>query len=336
MYRSPVRLLPAFLLAALIVSALPARAQEPVVQSSDFFVTSSNNFFPLLPIVSNVAYSIHVYHKFAAQPAKVPVLLVHGTWGNAQTWDFPGRSVMDYLAVRGYDVYALDLRGAGLSVPADGSTVDFSNIDVTGRVNDVAAVAAQIFNLTGRRPVLIGWSQGGFIAGLLASFPGTANLISGLGLLSTAPNGFTVPPAFQSLLPLPFPSFMLTEPEENAVLFGTDPITGKPTMSPDAADTLYTISAPNTDATWAIDEEVEPGAFGLVPQWGSIAVPTLVVDGALDPLAGTQDAMELSGDLIGTANKELIVFPRNSHAWFLEDDYNDTMRVFAQFLAQFK
>lgn len=336
MYRNPVRLVPALLLTAFAISALPAHAQEPVVQSSDFFVTSSNTFFPLLPIVANVAYSIHVDHKVGAQPTKVPVLLVHGSWGNAQTWDFPGRSVMDYLAVRGYDVYALDLRGEGLSVPANGSAVDFSNIDDTGRVNDVAAVAVQIFSLTGRRPVLIGWSQGGFIAGLLASYPGTANLISGLGLLSVAPEGFTVPPQFQSLLPLPFPSFMLTEPEENAVLFGIDPITGKPTMSQSAEDTLYAISAPNTDATWAIEEIVDPIAFGLVPAWGSIAVPTLVVDGALDPLAGTQDAMNLVSDLSGTDNKELIVFPRNSHAWFLEDNYNDTMRVLPQFLAQFK
>ncbi len=336
MHRRPVRLLPAFVLIALMMSVLPARAQEPVVQSSDFSVTSSNTFFPLEPIVSNVAYSIHVYHKVGAHPTKVPVLLVHGSWGNAQTWDFPGRSVMDYLAVRGYDVYALDLRGAGQSVPEDGSAVNFANIDLTGRVNDVAAVAAEIFNLTGRRPVLIGWSQGGFISGLLASYPGTAKLISGLGLLSVAPAGFTVPPQFQSLLPLPFPGFQLTEPEENAVLFGTDPITGKPTMSQNAEDTLYAISAPNTDATWAIDEEVAPAAFGIVPAWGSIAVPTLVVDGALDPLAGTQDAISLMGDLTGTADKELIVFPRNSHAWFLEDNYNATMRVFSQFLSQFK
>lgn len=335
MYRSTVRLLTVLALTTFIMSPLAAFAQAPVIQSSDFLVTSSNTFFPLLPFISNIAYSIHVHHKVAAQPTKVPVLLVHGTWGNAQAWDFPGRSVMDYLAVRGYDVYALDLRGEGQSVPADGSAVDFSKVDITGRVNDVAAVAVQIFNLTDRRPVVIGWSGGGFIAGLLASYPGTAGLVSGLGLFSVAPAGFTVPPAFQSLLPLPFPSFMLTEPEQNAVLFGIDPITGKPTMSSGAEDTLYALSAPDTDATWAIDEEIVPALFGLVPAWGSIAVPTLVVDGALDPLVGTQDSNDLIGDLSGTVNKQLIVFPRNSHAWFLEDNHNATVTVLNQFLSQF-
>lgn len=335
MYRSPVRLLTAFVLITLVMSALPARAQDREIHSEDFCVVSSNTFFPLLPFISNTAYSIHVHHKFSDERGRVPVLLVHGSWGNAQTWDFPGRSVMDFLAAQGHDVYALDLRGEGQSVPADGSAVDFSKVDITGRINDVAAVAAEIYTLTGRRPVLMGWSQGGFISGLLASYPGTKGLISGLGLLSVAPAGFTVPPAFQSLLPLPFPSFKLTEPEENFVLFGTNPITGQPTMSTDAENTLYAISAPNTDATWALDEIVAPAAFGLVPAWSLITVPTMVVDGALDPLVGTQDSLNLIGDLGGTNHKFLIVFPFNSHAWFLENNHDETVLVFSLFLSQF-
>ena len=77
--------------AVFVVSVLPAHAQQSVVQLPDIYVTSDN-------------YSIHVSHKAGAQPSKIPVLLIHGSWGNAQTWDFPGRSVMDYLAARGYDV----------------------------------------------------------------------------------------------------------------------------------------------------------------------------------------------------------------------------------------
>jgi pimeloyl-ACP methyl ester carboxylesterase len=107
-------------------------------------------------------------------------------------------------------------------------------------------------------------------------------------------------------------------------------------MSSDAEDTLYSLSAPDIDATLAIDEEVAPSFFGLVPAWGFITVPTLVVDGALDPLVGTQDSIDLIGDLTGTVNKELIVFPRNSHAWFLEDNHDATVRVLNQFLSQFK
>jgi len=100
MKRLPISLFRFLVLAIFLIGILTARAQQSVVQLPDIYVTSDN-------------YSIHVSHKAGAHPSKVPVLLIHGSWGNAQTWDFPGRSVMDYLAVRGYDLYALDLRGYG-------------------------------------------------------------------------------------------------------------------------------------------------------------------------------------------------------------------------------
>src|SRR5690348_9508093 len=80
-----------------------AYAQQPAIQSSDFFVVTNDNV------------SIHIHRKIGPAPNKVPVLLVHGTWCDGRIWDFPGRSAMDYLAIRGYDVYALDMRGMGTS-----------------------------------------------------------------------------------------------------------------------------------------------------------------------------------------------------------------------------
>jgi alpha-beta hydrolase superfamily lysophospholipase len=68
--------------------------------------------------------------------------------------------------------------------------------------------------------------------------------------------------------------------------------------------------------------------------WGNITVPALVVDGALDLLVGEDLAQRLFG-LLGSTNKQLIVFPRNSHGWFLEDNHDATMRVFGRFLSQF-
>jgi pimeloyl-ACP methyl ester carboxylesterase len=306
-----------------LASVSSARAQQPVVVSSDFFVNNSG-------------ISIHVHEKVGAQPRKVPVLLIHGTWGNAQTWDFPARSVMDYLAVRGYDVYALDLRGEGSSGPLP---VDYSKIDILNRVTDAAAVAKYILTYTGRAPIVVGWSQGGVIAGILAANPATAPLVAGVGLFSVAPAGFTVPPQFgqlllQILLSNP-PSVQLTEVEINSIVFGIDPITGKPTMSQDAENTFYSISAPDIDSTTAIVEAVSPPFFAAVLPWGNITVPALIVDGALDPLVGADLAQQLFGALTGTTNKQLIVFPRNSHAWFLEDNHDATVRVFDQFLSQF-
>ena len=131
MYGLPSRVVRFLALAMFVMSILPARAQQSVVQLPDIYVTSDN-------------YSIHVSHKAGAQPSKVPVLLIHGSWGNAQTWDFPGRSVMDYLAVRGYDVYALDLRGMGKSIPRPTGPADYFPIDILGRMRDASAVAGSI------------------------------------------------------------------------------------------------------------------------------------------------------------------------------------------------
>lgn len=336
MYLSPSRLLRFLTVTLVAFCALPAHAQV-AVQSSPFTVNTSDGV------------RIYVNHKFGPAPLKIPVLLIHGTWVNAGAWDFPGRSVMDYLATRGYDVYALDMRGMGHS-----DNPGYANIDISSRVEDARAVAFQIRANTGQAPVVIGWSQGGLITGLLAtSHP---ELVAGVGLLSTAPSGFSVP-NFQDvqkdlntlitalLSGIPVVSFVLTPNEANEVVFGTDPITGKPTISPDALATFTSPQFLQPDSVQAIFEIVQTPtclffqSLGLVKAcpvvpWKNINVPALVVDGDLDPLAGEVDAAALFAAL-GSKNKQLIVFPRNSHGWFLEDNHDATDRVFDQFLSQF-
>jgi pimeloyl-ACP methyl ester carboxylesterase len=307
-------------LAMLVMSALLARAQQPVIQSSDFNVVTSDGV------------SIHVHRKVGPAPNKVPVLLIHGTWGDGRTWDFPDRSVMDHLAVRGYDVYALDLRGMGTS----DHPANYFTIDIVNRVNDAAAVATYIVTTTGRAPVVMGWSQGGVITGLLAA--SVPQLVAGVGFFSVPEDGFFVPPAFQPLLDSIIASkvdrFVPTPDEIYAVAFGIDPITGKPTMSADAFLTFVSISEP--DSVRAVGEEVTPAFFdaALVPAWPTIHVPALVVDGALDPLVGADRAQALFNAL-GSTNKQLVIFPRNSHGWFLEDNHDANLRVLDQFLSQF-
>lgn len=240
-----------FLALAMLLSILPARGQV-TVQTSPFTVTTSDGV------------RIYVNHKFGPAPLKIPVLLIHGTWGNSGTWDFPGRSVMNYLAVRGYDVYALDMRGMGQS-----DNPGYSKIDLYTRMEDARAVAYQIkMNTGGQSPVVMGWSQGVLITGLLAtSHP---ELVAGVGLLSPAPYGFVVPTVFKDLtmdfntliyellvLHIPVDSFILTPNEANEVVFGTDPITGKPTISPDALAIFTSPQFLQKDSVQAIFEELQ-------------------------------------------------------------------------------
>ena len=336
MKRLPIRLLRFLVLAMMPISSVPARAQQSVVHLPDIYVTSDN-------------YSIHVSHKAGAQPSKVPVLLIHGSWVNSQTWDFPGRSVMDSLAVLGYDVYALDLRGMGGSVPAPAIPTDYFPIDILGRVRDAAAAAAgYIRNNTGRVPVVIGWSQGGLITGLLAASDPQHQLAAGVGLLSTAPGGFVIPQNLFGDVPRilfsQFPEALApTQSEIDEIIFGTDPITGKSTISPDALAIFSSSPFLQPDSSIAVVEEVNicplsPPVVNDCPAqtlpWGNITVPALVVDGYLDKLVGVNLSQALF-DSLGSANKQLIVFPRNSHGWFLEDNHDATVRVFDRFLSQF-
>ena len=134
------------LAASLAIATTAAAAQQrDHIESREFSVTTPDHV------------SIHVREKARRGAQNVPVLLVHGTWSDSRVWDFPDRSVMDYLASRGHDSYALDLRGMGGS----DHPADFDTISLNDRLLDVATVASDIVSKTGRKPVVAGWSQGG-------------------------------------------------------------------------------------------------------------------------------------------------------------------------------
>jgi pimeloyl-ACP methyl ester carboxylesterase len=315
--------LPAALLACVLTYSLPAHAQLPIL-SSDF------------PLTTPDKVSIHVHRKVIGSVpggfAGASVLLIHGTWGDARTWDFPGRSVMDRLAAEGYDVYALDLRGMGSS-----EKPPYSSIDIVSRVTDAATVAGYILATTHHAPVVLGWSQGGLVTGLLAA--NAPQLVAGVGFLSVPRDAFTVPGDLVSVLTQVLTNFQInpnapfipTEAEVQELAFG-------PLMSEEAIDTFYSISEP--DAVPAIAEEagvVPPFTTALHLAWPAIQQPALVADGSLDLLVGPQASRDLYNAL-GTAqdHKRLVIFPFNSHGWFLENNHDLTMLAVDLFLLQFR
>jgi pimeloyl-ACP methyl ester carboxylesterase len=324
----------AFLVFAIAVLATSGKAnaasrvQTEESRPADGRALSRQDLF----VTTEDGVSIHVLRKFGPEAHKVPVLLVHGTWGNAQTWDFPDRSVMDYLARRGHDVYALDLRGMGES----DRPADYFTIGLLDRVRDLSAAAAHIVATTGRRAVVCGFSQGGLLTGLLAA--SRPDLVAGVGLFSIPGNGFHVPPevlaAFESVVASGVDR-VLPAPELLTIAFGTDPVTGRSTINPEAFATFVALSEP--DGVRVIVEELSPQFFQAVvePAWPAIHVPALVVDGAQDVLVGEARAEALFTAL-GSDRKQLFLLPRNAHAWFLEDNHNAGLRVFDRFLSQFK
>jgi pimeloyl-ACP methyl ester carboxylesterase len=315
--------------------AEPAAAASSTIQSDEFFVETSDHV------------SIHVSEKVrSGGTKKVPILLVHALWNNSQSWDFPGRSVMNYLATNGYDVYALDMRGMGESE----RPLDYNTIGLLDRVKDLEAVASYIKNTpkntTHRPPVVLGTSEGGALTGVLAA--SRKDLVSGVGLFSVPGNEFFVPPKFQERAvqvvesgadryhPLDdVEAGLLSREDVYALDFGSDPVTGRPTMSNAAYETYSSLT--EADGVRATLELVSPEFYhaNVTPSWSQIKAPALVVDGAQDSLVGEERARALY-DALGSKNKDLIIFNRNAHAWFVEDNYKATQsRAFDEFLEQF-
>ena len=307
----------------------PAAAAPSTIQSREFFVETSDDI------------SIHVSEKVrSGGTKKVPILLVHSLWTNSHTWDFPGRSVMNYLATNDYDVYALDMRGMGESErplpPAD-----YNTIHLLDRVKDLEAVASYIKdtpkNTMHRPPVVLGYSQGGALTGVLAA--SRPDLVSGVGLFSVPANGFFLPPGFQELAEAlaagQYGDQFKSHDQLRALDFGIDPVTGRPTISNEAFETHYSMSeADSVQATLELASS-EFYQAAITPSWAHITAPALVVDGAQDLTVGEESAKALY-DALGSENKDLIIFKRNAHAWFVEDNYKATQsRGFDEFLEQF-
>jgi pimeloyl-ACP methyl ester carboxylesterase len=98
------------------------------------------------------------------------VLFVHGaTYAAHTTFDLPieGRSWMDHIAARGYDVYLLDLRGYGKSTrPPEMAQSPDANPPIVRTETAGGDIAAAVDFILARRNiprlVLLGWSWGTF------------------------------------------------------------------------------------------------------------------------------------------------------------------------------
>jgi len=114
------------------------------------------------------------------------VLLIHGYGQNRYAWHLPARSLSNYLAREGFDVFNLDLRGHGRSRhlgarrPTDVS--EFVKQDVPWALEEVQRLA-------GPRPVfLVGHSLGGLVS--YASAPLAHGAVAGVASLGS-PYHFT-------------------------------------------------------------------------------------------------------------------------------------------------
>ena len=107
------------------------------------------------------------------RPRPASLLFVHGMWGGAWVWE----RWLPFFAARGWDGYALNLRGRAGSRPV----ADIGRVPMTDYIEDAASVARRLGAV-----VVVGHSMGGLVAQALAA---TLAPVAAVAVTPAAPRG---------------------------------------------------------------------------------------------------------------------------------------------------
>ena len=264
-------------------------------------------------------HPIAVWEKRPAHP-KRSLLLVHGrTWSSLPDFDLHASgenlSVMDALVARGYDVYAIDLRGYG-ATPRDST----GWLTPARASSDVAAVLEWIYRRSSlkERPALIGWSRGSMVSQLVAEQ--SPQLISAL--------------------------VMFARPLRDT-LYASDSALAVPPRTPNTASAAVSdFITPGSISRRAIDAYVRQALASdpVYVDWrkmddfnkldpARVTVPTLLLIGQFDPFYARRPMAQ--ADLfvrLGTADKEWVILAGGDHAALLERTAPRFIQAIASFL----
>ncbi len=260
------------------------------------------------------------------------VLFVHGSSMASQpTFDLavPGRpdsSVMDWFAARGFDTWCMDNEGYGRS-----DKKRAINCDISNGADDLAAGAGHILRTTGAQKLLVyGISSGALKAALFAArHPGR---VARLALDAFVWTGAGSPTLAERKKNLPKFQAINRRPIDRAFvqsIFTRD--------HPGTADDA-TVSA-FADAILTLDDSVPTGTYvdmcsklPLVDP-ATITVPTIIMRGEYDGIAGFDDLIEFFKRL-PNADKQFTAMAGISHASFQQKNYLMVYHILHAFFAQ--
>lgn len=263
-------------------------------------------------------HPIRVWEKSAVNPERV-MLLVHGrTWSTRPDFDLQvdgeNKSLMDGLVQRNFAVYGIDLRGYG-ETPRDSTgwmTPDRAAMDVA-RV--LAFVRQRHPDLLA--PALFGWSYGAMVSQLVAQR--TPENLSAVVLFGYPVRpGVAVTPPDLGAIPPARPTTAAAAAEDFIV----------PGSISDRAIEAFVAAALAADPIRADWRDLE--------QWralnaSEVALPTLLLEGELDPLA-LDDVHAQLFDNLDTSDKMWVVFPDSDHVAFMETPRDYFLEVIETFL----
>ncbi len=268
----------------------------------------------------------------AAAAPKGTILFVHGSsMGSQPTFDLrvPGRpdsSVMDWFAARGFDAWSLDNEGYGRS---DKSRP--INCDIANGADDLAAGSDYILRASGAKKLLVyGISSGALKAALFAERH--PERVARLALDAFVWTGEGSPTLAERRKKLPELASGNRRPIDRAFvrsIFARD--------HPGTADEA-TVEA-FADAILALDDSVPTGTYvdmcSKLPivDPARIPVPTLIMRGEYDGIAGIDDLLEFFRRL-PNADKQFAVMAGISHASFQQKNYLTAYHILHAFFSQ--
>ena len=276
---------------------------------------------------------LFLWEKYVGAPeAKPVVLFVHGSSMASQpTFDLtvPGRpdsSVMDWFARRGFACWTVDMEGYGRS----DKTRDIP-CDIANGADDLAAATDYIRQARGvERVMAYGISSGALRAALFAQRH--PRRVSRLALDAFVWTGEGAPTLEQRRKKLPEFRARNRRPIDRAFvqsIFARD--------HPDCAEPRVVDAF--ADAILALDDSMPNGTYvdmcSKLPivDPGKIAVPTLLMRGQYDGIAGFDDLLEFFRRL-PNPDKQFAVMPGISHASFQQKNYRLVYHILHAFFTQ--
>jgi pimeloyl-ACP methyl ester carboxylesterase len=277
---------------------------------------------------------LFLWEKFADAPAghQGTILFVHGSSMASQpTFDLqvPGRpdsSVMEWFAARGYDTWCVDMEGYGRS----DKRRDI-NSDIANGADDLAAASDYILRTCNSGPLLVyGISSGALRAALFAERH--PERVKRLALDAFVWTGEGSPTLEQRRKRLPEYEAKNRRPIDRSFvrsIFERD--------HPDTADDAV-INA-FADAILALDDSVPTGTYVdmcsrlPVVDPTRITVPTIIMRGEYDGIAGFDDLIEFFKRL-PNPDKHFAVMPGIAHASFQQKNYATVYHILLSFFSQ--
>ena len=334
------------MVAAMLVAALPAWAQKVLPASA--VVTENLGFDARDDGLRLALRNKHPEDYYAPTPERT-VLFLHGaTFPGIATFDLPidGMSWMDYLARRGYDVYALDIRGYGASSrppemaqPPEGKA---PLVDATAALRDVSKTVEYILSRRGiDQLTIVGWSWGATLAGSYAA--STSNRIHKLVLY--APSWISDEPAAPDVLAglgawRSVPLLAVTErwghnlPEKER----QDLVSGEAKKAWVAALAAASggealLKVPNG----AVADSLRTWGAGK-PAWRPerISAPTLVIQGEWDVDAPPAMGLSVFAHLTGTSSRRYVLIGEGTHLLLMEKNRRQLFQAVQGFLDEQK